>query len=83
MFSSSDRQPVRSSGFGNQHQNIHTDTPTSHKICGVSDKFSDSTDTDASGETEHNARWFLQQQSIAVQDLAHFVGKTTASAKAV
>ena len=32
---------------------------------------------------QHNARWLLQHQSITVQDLARFVGKTTASSKAI
>ena len=32
---------------------------------------------------QHNARWLLQHQSITVQDLACFMGKTTASCKAV
>ena len=55
MLSSSDLQPVRSSGFGNQYQKIHTDTPTSYRIPGVSDKFGNSTDTDATGEAEENS----------------------------
>lgn len=32
---------------------------------------------------QHGARWLLQQQSIAVRYLAHFVGKTMASSKAI
>ena len=31
----------------------------------------------------HNVRWLLQHQSITVQDLARFVGKTTDSSKVV
>ena len=52
MLNSSDLQPVQSFGFGNQHQKIHTDTSTSHRISGVLDRFSDSMDTDASGEAK-------------------------------
>ena len=55
MLSFSDLQPVQSSGFGNQYQKIHTDTPISHRIPGVSDKFGDSTDTDVTGEAEENS----------------------------
>ena len=32
---------------------------------------------------QHDARWLLQHQSITVWDLACFVGKTTASSKAI
>lgn len=32
---------------------------------------------------QHNARWLLQHQSITVRDLARFMGKTTASSKAI
>ena len=84
-LSSSDLQLVRSSGFGNQYQKIHTDTPTSHRIPGVSDKFSDSTDTDATGEAEENS---AQCQMVAAASVNHSVGPSplcgaTASSKAV
>ena len=32
---------------------------------------------------QQDARWLLQHQSVTVQDLARFVGKTTASCKAI
>ena len=55
VLSSADLQPVQSTGLGNQHQKIYTDTPTGHRILGISDKFSDSTDSDATGEAEENS----------------------------
>ena len=73
MLSSSDLQPVRSSGFGNQYQKIHTDSPTSHRIPGVSDKFGDSTDTDATGEAEENS---ARCQMVAATSVSHNTGSS-------
>ena len=86
MPSPSNLQSFRSSGFGDQHQEIFTNFPTDHRIPRIPDKFSDSTNSDATGEAEkilQDARWLLQHQSVTVQDLARFVGKTTASCKAI
>ena len=71
MLSSSDLQPVQSSGFGNQYQKIHIDIPTSHRIPGVSDKFVDSTDTDATGEAEENS---AQCQMVAAASFNYSAG---------
>lgn len=73
MLSSSDLQPVRSFGFSNQYQKIHTDTSTSHRISGVSDKFGDSTDTNASGEAEENS---AQCQMVVATSVNHSAGSS-------
>ena len=73
MLSSSDPQPVRSLGFSNQHQKIHTDTSTSYRISGVSHRFSDSTDTDASGEVKENS---AQCQMVVPTSVNHSAGSS-------
>ena len=47
-----DLQPFRSTGISDQHQEILTNSPTEHRIPGISDQVSDSANSNATGEAE-------------------------------
>ena len=69
-----DLQPFRSTGISDQHQEILTSSPTEHRIPGISDKVSDSANSDATGEAEENpARC---QRVVTTTSISHCAGSS-------
>ena len=66
--SPSNLQSFRSTGFGDQHQEIFTNSPTDHRIPRIPDKFSDSANSDATGEAEENS---ARCQMVATTSVSH------------
>ena len=60
----------RSTGFGDQHQEIFTNSPTDHRIPRIPDKFSDSANSDATREAEKNS---ARCQMVATTSVSHCV----------
>ena len=82
----SNLQSFQSTGFGDLHQKNFTISSTEHRIPRISDKFSDSANQmpqEKLRKIQQDTRWLLQHLSITGRHLAHFVGKTTASCKAI
>ena len=68
-----DLQPFRSTGISDQHQEILTNSPTEHRIPGISDQVSDSANSDATGEAEENP---ARCQRIATTSISHCAGSS-------
>ena len=68
MPSPSNLQSFQSTGFGDQHQEIFTNSPTDHRIPRIPDKFSDSTNSDATGEAE---KYSARCQMVATTSVSH------------
>ena len=84
--SPSNLQSFQSTGFGDQYQETFTNSQQITEFLGFlinSVTLQIQMPQEKLRKIQQDARWLLQHRSVPVRDLARFVGKTTASYKAI